>query len=98
MTTDGLVRGWNAQPQMREAARSPQWRALTLNEASRRLALNIKWSARRQGLPLTHIPPRAGIGQGHFFNVLAARGNPSVKWCWKVAKVLDVDIHELFKP
>ena len=69
-----------------------------MTEPSRRLAFNIRWLARRQNVVLTRIPDIAHSGQGYFFTVLAGRASPTVKWCWKIAKVLRVDIHELFKP
>jgi hypothetical protein len=69
-----------------------------MTEASSPLALNIRWIARRQAIPLTHIPPLAGVAQGFFFSVLAGQASPTVRWCWKVAKALGVDVHELFKP
>jgi hypothetical protein len=63
-----------------------------------RIALNIRWLAKERRILLTHLPRRAHVGHSHFFLVMAGKSSPTVQWLDKVARALDVDVHELVKP
>jgi transcriptional regulator with XRE-family HTH domain len=61
----------------------------------RRIAGRIRQLAQERGLPLSHLPDRAGVTRSHFYEVLGARKSPTVTWLAKVARALDVDVADL---
>lgn len=61
----------------------------------RRIAKNIRLLAERRGIAITHLPDLAGVGRSSFFNVLAGRGSPTVRWLQLVATALDADVADL---
>ncbi len=68
-----------------------------MRELQARLISNIKESAKRKKITLTHIPDRAGSSRTHFWDVLAGRKAPTIGWVEDIAKALEIDPGELFK-
>lgn len=66
-----------------------------MDELHRRLVKNIKERARRSSVSITHLPDRAGVSRSNFWEVMAGRTSPKLKWVGKVAAALDVDAADL---
>lgn len=62
------------------------------------LAAQIRARAEAQGIPLSHVADRAGVGRAHLYGVLAGRSSPSLTWIVKIAEVLGVEPAELLMP
>ena len=61
----------------------------------RRIARNIRAPAKARGITLTHLPDRAGVGRSSFFNVMAGKSSPTVRWLSAIAHALDCDVADL---
>ena len=59
------------------------------------MATKIRSLAERRGVPITHLPDRAGVGAGHFWRVLNGTASPTVAWLERIAAVLEVDVADL---
>ncbi len=66
-----------------------------MDEIHRRVVGNLKGAAKRRKIPLSHLPDRAGVARSHFWDVLAGRKSPTLKWLAQVTKALEVDPGEL---
>jgi transcriptional regulator with XRE-family HTH domain len=62
-----------------------------VDELHRRVVTRIREVAEERGIPLTHLPDRAGVARSHFWDVLAGRKSPTLVWLAKIAAALDVD-------
>lgn len=67
----------------------------TVDELHRRVVRHIRERAKRGKIPVTHLPDRAGISRSHFFEVMAGRKSPTLKWLGKLAAALGVDAGDL---
>jgi len=54
--------------------------------------------AEGRGIPLSHLPDRAGVSRSHFSDVLAGRKSLTLKWLAGIAEVLSVDAGQLVCP
>jgi hypothetical protein len=61
----------------------------------RRVTGNIRALADTHHVPLSHLPDRAVVGRSHFWNVMAGKKSPTLRWLGKVAKALEVDVEDL---
>lgn len=61
----------------------------------RALVKNIRATAKRRKIAISHLPDRADISRGHFFNVLRGRASPTLDWISRVARALHVDAKDL---
>lgn len=68
-----------------------------MDELQRRVARNIKRLAKERGITLTHVPDRGGLSRTHFYDVLAGRKWPTLKWLRDVAHVLNADVEEIVR-
>ena len=57
----------------------------------------IREVAADKKVPLSHLPDRAAVARSHFWNVLAGKKSPTLKWLGRIAGALDVDAGELLK-
>jgi len=55
----------------------------------------VRELADAHGIPISHLPDRAVVARSHFWNVMAGRKSPTLRWLGKVADALDVDPEEL---
>jgi len=62
-----------------------------VDELHRRVVTRIREVAEERGIPLTHLPDRAGVARSHFWDVLAGRKSPTLVWLAKIATALEVD-------
>ena len=69
-----------------------------MDELHRRLADRIRARARERRIVLTHLPDLAGVGQSQFWNVLAGRKSPTLRWIGRVAAALEIDAGTLLAP
>jgi transcriptional regulator with XRE-family HTH domain len=69
-----------------------------VDELHRRVVTRIREVAEERGIPLTHLPDRAGVARSHFWDVLAGRKSPTLAWLAKIATALDVDAGALVAP
>ncbi|MBI5487415.1 MAG: helix-turn-helix transcriptional regulator [Deltaproteobacteria bacterium] len=51
----------------------------------------IRDLATARHVPVSHLPDRAGVARSHFWDVMAGRKSPTLKWLAKIAATLDVD-------
>jgi transcriptional regulator with XRE-family HTH domain len=65
------------------------------DELHRRVVRRIRELADERGIVLSHLPDRAAVSRAHFWNVLAGKKSPTLKWLGRIAKALDVDASEL---
>jgi transcriptional regulator with XRE-family HTH domain len=65
------------------------------NEDSRLLDARVRRRAKALGIPLTHVPQRAGVSSSHFWAVLKGTKKPTVAWLRKLAAGLECDVSEL---
>jgi transcriptional regulator with XRE-family HTH domain len=59
------------------------------------MVTKIRSLAEQRGIPITHLPDRAGVGAGHFWRVLKGTASPTVAWLERIAAVLEVDVADL---
>lgn len=59
------------------------------------MVTKIRSLAVRRGVPITHLPDRAGVGSGHFWRVLNGTASPTVAWLERIASVLEVEVADL---
>ena len=69
-----------------------------MDELHRRVVTRIREVAEERGIPLTHLPDRAGVARSHFWDVLAGRKSPTLAWLGKIAAALEVDAGVLVTP
>ena len=62
-----------------------------MDDLHRRLVRKIKATAKKQRMPISHLPDHAGVARSHFWDVLAGRKSPTLAWVSKIAAALDVD-------
>ncbi len=68
---------------------------MSVDVLHRRIARRIREIAKARGIPVSHVPDRAGVARGHFWHVLDATASPTVTWLEKIARVLDVEVEDL---
>jgi len=61
----------------------------------RRIARNIRARAEERGIPITHLPDRAGVSRSTMFGVLKGDVSPTVRWLKQLADALDCDVADL---
>lgn len=66
-----------------------------MDELHRRVVRHIRERAKRLKIPVTHLPDRAGVSRSHFWEVMAGRRSPTLKWLAQLATALDVDAGDL---
>lgn len=66
-------------------------------ELHRRVVRRIREVARERKIPVTHLPDRAGVARSHFWEVMARRKSPTLRWLGKVASALGVDAEDLVR-
>jgi transcriptional regulator with XRE-family HTH domain len=66
-----------------------------VDELHRRVVRHIRERAKSLKIPVTHLPDRAGVSRSHFWEVMAGRRSPTLKWLGQLAKALDVDAGNL---
>lgn len=59
------------------------------------MVAKIRSLAVKRGVPITHLPDRAGVGTGHFWRVLNGTASPTVAWLERIAAVLEVEVSDL---
>ena len=59
------------------------------------MVAKIRSLAEKRGVPITHLPDRAGVGAGHFWRVLNGTASPTVAWLERIAAVLEVEVADL---
>ncbi|MEO5728783.1 MAG: helix-turn-helix transcriptional regulator [Byssovorax sp.] len=59
------------------------------------MAATIRALAKKRGITITHLPDRAGVGAGHFWDVLKGESSPTVLWLERIAAVLEVQVADL---
>jgi hypothetical protein len=59
------------------------------------MVAKIRSLAGRRGVPITHLPDRAGVGTGHFWRVLNGTASPTMAWLERIAAVLEVEVADL---
>lgn len=55
----------------------------------------VRARAKSLGMPLSHIPDRAGVGRANFWVVLRGETSPTLGWLVKIAKSLECDVADL---
>jgi hypothetical protein len=55
----------------------------------------IRERARREKIPVTHLPDLAAVSRSHFWDVMAGRASPTLAWLAKVAAALGADAGDL---
>jgi transcriptional regulator with XRE-family HTH domain len=68
-----------------------------VEELKDRVVQRVREAAAARGIPLTHLPDRAGVSRSHFWDVLAGRASPTLKWLARVASALDVPPAQLLE-
>jgi transcriptional regulator with XRE-family HTH domain len=63
----------------------------------RRVIKRIRALAEAKGVALSHLPDRAAVARSHFWNVMAGKKSPTLKWLGKIATSLDGDVEDLVK-
>jgi DNA-binding Xre family transcriptional regulator len=66
-----------------------------MDELQRRVVRHVRELARERKMPLSHLPDRAAVARSHFWDVLAGRKSPTLKWLARIAEALEVDPGEL---
>ncbi len=66
-----------------------------MDELHRRVVGRIKRVAREKRIAASHLPDRAGVARSHYWEVMAGKRSPTLKWLAKIADALDVDVGEL---
>jgi hypothetical protein len=61
----------------------------------RRVVRKIREIADARSIPVTHLPDRAAVARSHFWNVMAGKKSPTLRWLEKIADALSVDAEEL---
>ena len=59
------------------------------------MAAKIRALAKQRRISITHLPDRAGVGAGHFWEVLKGTSSPTVLWLESIAAVLEVEVADL---
>ncbi len=67
----------------------------TVDELQLRVVARIRECAEARGVQLSHVADRAGVSRSHFWDVLAGRKSPTLKWLVAVAEALEVDAGDL---
>ena len=62
------------------------------------LAKSIRNFAEKREIALMHLPDLAGVTRSHFWEIMAGRKSPTLRWLQPVAKALKVEVWELLKP
>ena len=62
------------------------------------MAERIRILAAAQGIVLSHLPDRCGVGAGHFWRVMGGTASPTVAWLERVAETLGVTVADLVAP
>ena len=70
---------------------------VAVDELHARVANRIRLLAKRRRIVLTHLPDRAGVGQRQFWDVLAGKKSPTLRWIGRVAVALGVDVEDLVR-
>ena len=66
-----------------------------MDELHQRVVRRVRELAREKKIPLSHLPDRAAVARSHFWDVLAGKKSPTLKWLVRIAEALDVDPGEL---
>lgn len=66
-----------------------------MDELHRRVVRHIREAAKREKIPVTHLPDRSGVSRSHFWDVMGGRKSPTLTWLKKVADALDADAGDL---
>ena len=66
-----------------------------MDELHRRVVRHIRAAAKRERIPVTHLPDRSGVSRSHFWDVMAGRSSPTLSWLKKIADALDADAADL---
>jgi len=59
------------------------------------MVARLRAAARERGLKLTHVPDLAGVSRSHFWDVMAGRKNPTVRWLVKITSPLQCEPADL---
>ena len=59
------------------------------------MAAKIRSLAKQRRISITHLPARAGVGAGHFWEVLKGTSSPTLHWLESIADVLEVEVADL---
>ena len=62
-----------------------------------RLATRIRALAEERGVTLTHLADFSGRSRSHFWDVMAARKSPTLKWLVSIADALKVEPGDLLQ-
>jgi transcriptional regulator with XRE-family HTH domain len=71
---------------------------VTPDELHARVASRIRELAKARGLAIEKLADKSGLSQGHLWNVLSGRFQPTLKVIAKLAAGLEVDPLELLRP
>lgn len=69
-----------------------------MDQYHQQLAVRIRAIAKEKGVPLTHLADLSGRSRSHFWDVMACRKSPTLKWLISLAEALEVEPAELLKP
>ena len=61
------------------------------------LAARIRTLAEQRGVTLTHLADFSGRSRSHFWDVMAGRKSPTLKWMVSIAEALEVEPMELLR-
>ena len=59
------------------------------------MAAKIRALAKQRNILITHLPDRAGVGAGHFWEVLKGTSSPTLVWLESIATALEVEVADL---
>ncbi len=65
------------------------------DELHRRLARNLRAIAKARHVTLSHVPDLAGVSRAQFWDVVAGRRSPTLRFLGRVAAALEVDASDL---
>ncbi len=68
------------------------------DELHRRVARRIRQMAAQRRVKISHLPLLAAVSAAHFFDILALKKSPTLRWLGDVAAALDCDAAELLRP
>lgn len=66
-----------------------------MDALQRRVVRRVREIANEHGIPISHLPDHAAVARSHFWNVMAGKKSPTLRWLGKVADALNVDAEEL---
>jgi transcriptional regulator with XRE-family HTH domain len=72
--------------------------AVEPDELRARVATHIRELAARKRLRLTELADLAGVSRGHLWSVLGGEKSATLDYLCRLARVLEVDPHELVRP